>query len=233
MILLVAVVVVVWVESLLFVLVCVRFFFRFRKGEFVLLCACLCLCLRLLSVISEEEGRRRRRFFLRSLSLVLLFFVFRALIASGDRPLWKPPKKKIRFYVSSASLCFVLDLMRLSEVLGFRCFLLVFSISSVLFFLWRRWTTPLLSLLVSLKSYLEDQSHFFLRKDLPSVPASQSPLSLSLSPPGHDALEKTRIICSERSDSPMIKICDCRLFSPFASCSQSSSVYNNICCNHL
>ncbi len=61
------------------------------------------------------------------------------------------------------------------------------------------------------KSYLEDQSHFFLRKDLPSVPSS------------HDALEKMRIICSKRSD--------CRLFSPFARRSQSSSVYNNNCCN--
>ncbi len=176
----------------------------------------VCLCLRLLSVISEEEGRRRRRFFLRSLSLVLLFFVFRALIASGDRPPWKPQKNNISFYVSSASLCFVLDLMRLSEVLGFRCFLLVFSISSVVFFSWRRWTSPLLSLIVSQKSYLEDQSHFFLRKDLPSVPSSLSPLSLSLSSSGHDALEKTRIICSKRSDFPMIRICDYRLFSPFA-----------------
>jgi hypothetical protein len=36
MILLVAFVVVVWVESLLFALVCVRFFFRSRKGELVL-----------------------------------------------------------------------------------------------------------------------------------------------------------------------------------------------------
>jgi len=83
------------------------------------------------------------------------------------------------------------------------------------------------------KSYLEDQSHFFLRKDLPSVPSSLSPLSLSLSSFGHDALEKTRIICSERSDSPMIRICNGRLFSPFAHRSQSSSVYNNNCCNHL
>ncbi len=83
------------------------------------------------------------------------------------------------------------------------------------------------------KSSLEDQSHFFLRKDLPSVPSSLSPLSLSLSSSGHDALEKTRIIYSERLDSPMIRICDCRLFSPFARRSQSSSVYNNNCCNHL
>ncbi len=83
------------------------------------------------------------------------------------------------------------------------------------------------------KSYLKDQSHFFLRKDLPSVPSSLSPLSLSLSSSGHDALEKTSIICSERSDSPMIRICDCRLFSPFARRSQSSSIYNNNCCNHL
>jgi hypothetical protein len=31
----------------------------------------------------------------------------------------------------------------------------------------------------------------------------------------------------------MIRICDCRLFSPFARRSQSSSEYNNNCCNHL
>lgn len=164
MILLVAVV--VWVESLLFVLLCVRLFFRFRKGDFVL---CMCVSVSVSVSVSclwypkrkedEEEDSSLGRF--------LLFFCFffpRALIALGDRPLWKPQKNNISFYVSSASLCFVLDLMRLSEVLGFRCFLLVFSVSSVLFFLWRRWTSPLLSLIVSQRVIWKIKAIFFSGK---------------------------------------------------------------------
>ncbi len=63
-----------------------------------------------------------------------------------------------------SSLCFVLDMMRLSEVLGFRCFLLVFSTSLVLFFLWRRWTSPLLSLIMSQRVIWKIKTIFFSRK---------------------------------------------------------------------
>jgi hypothetical protein len=54
--------------------------------------------------------------------------------------------------------------MRLSEVLGFRCFLLVYSTSLVLFFLWRRWTSPLLSLIVSQRVIWKIKAIFFSGK---------------------------------------------------------------------
>jgi hypothetical protein len=63
--------VLVWVESFLFLLVCVRFFFRFRKGEFVL-CMCVSVSVSCLWYAKRKEDEEEDS----SLGRFLLFFCF-------------------------------------------------------------------------------------------------------------------------------------------------------------